>query len=262
MAWIHDGGPDPVPPEVLDRINYLGVPSTGPDGAHFPPRRDGPQAYLAVQGAQVDEIPSHFHSVEQFQYVVRGSGTIGSRPFSRGVLHYADRFTPYGPIHAGPQGLAYATLRASHDTGVFVMPAGQERLAQLLAASERPAADRRQHTVDLRAALGVAAPSAGSRWTEVCDGGDGFRIAVVALRARATAPVLTAAGGGAFLLVMVGTVEGEGGPYGAGAIRWHVAGETVPARAGNEGARLAFLQFPVAPAPSRKAAYAAPGSLA
>lgn len=249
MGWIHDRGPDPVPPEVLDRVNYLGAVSTGPDGVHFPPPLDGPQAYLAVQGAQVDEIPSHFHSVEQFQYVVSGSGTIGSRPFSRGVLHYADRFTPYGPIKAGPHGLTYATLRASHDTGVFVMPAGQERLAHLLAVAERPASVRRQHTVDLGAALAAAAPSGGSPWTEVCGGGDGFRIAVVALPARATTPAFTAAGGGAFLIVMDGTVDAEGGPYGAGALRWHAAGETEPARAGNGGARLALLQFPVAISP-------------
>ena len=129
MAWIHDAGPDPVPAQVLDRIDYLGVASTGPDGAHFPPQRDGPQAYLAVQGARVADIPPHFHSVEQFQCVVSGSGTIGGRSFTRGVVHYADRFTPYGPICAGPEGLTYATLRASHDTGVFVMPAAQDRLA-------------------------------------------------------------------------------------------------------------------------------------
>ena len=64
MRWIRDQGPDPIPANVLDQIMYLGVPSTGPDGAHVPPPRDGPQAYLAVQGAQVDEIPTHFHSVE------------------------------------------------------------------------------------------------------------------------------------------------------------------------------------------------------
>ena len=150
MGWIHDQGPDPVPAQLLDRIMYLGVPSTGPDGAYIPPPHDGPQAYLAVQGAQVDEIPTHFHSVEQFQYVVTGSGMIGGRPLEVGVVHYADRFTPYGPLGAGPLGMTYATLRPCHDTGVFVMPAGRHRLADLLAASSRPAEDRRQCTVDLR----------------------------------------------------------------------------------------------------------------
>ena len=136
--------------QLLDRIMYLGVPSTGPDGAFLPPPRDGPQAYLAVQGAGVEEIPTHFHSVEQFQYVVTGSGVIGGRPVEGGVVHYADRFTPYGPLGAGPLGMTYATLRPCHDTGVFVMPAGRDRLAGLLRLSPRPAEDRRQHTVDLK----------------------------------------------------------------------------------------------------------------
>ena len=133
MAWIHDQGPSPIPEKLLDRIMYLGVPSTGPDGAYLPPPHDGPQAYLAVQGAQVDEIPTHFHSVEQFQYVVTGSGVIGGHRVKVGVVHYADRFTPYGPLGAGPLGMTYATLRPCHDTGVFVMPAGRDHLAGLVA---------------------------------------------------------------------------------------------------------------------------------
>jgi hypothetical protein len=143
MAWIRDQGPDPIPAHLLDQIMYMGVPSTGPDGAYFPPAHDGPQAYLAVQGAQVDEVPPHFHSVEQFQYFVAGSGTIGGRPVEGGIVHYADRYTPYGPLQAGPPGMAYVTLRPCHDTGVFVMPAAQERLGGLLRASHRRAAARR-----------------------------------------------------------------------------------------------------------------------
>jgi hypothetical protein len=247
MAWIHDRGPDPVPAQLLDRIDYLGVASTGPDGAHVPPPHDGPQAYLAVQGAQVDEIPPHFHSVEQFQCVVSGSGTIGGRPLAHGVVHYADRFTPYGPISAGPEGLTYATLRASHDTGVFVMPAGQERLAALLGASKRAASVRRQHTIDLGAAL--AGATEGSEWVEHCHGVDGFRIAVVALPAAASSPAVIVGGAGAYLLVVDGMIEGDGETYGRGAIRWCAVGESVQDRAGPGGARLAFLQFPMVLAP-------------
>jgi len=242
MGWIHDQGPDPVPAQLLDRIMYLGVPSTGPDGGYVPPPRDGPQAYLAVQGAKVDEIPTHFHSVEQFQYVVTGSGMIGGRPLEAGVVHYADRFTPYGPLGAGPLGMTYATLRPSHDTGVFVMPAGRHRLADLMAASNRPAADHRQYTVDLREAVGGTGPS---EWVDLAQTGDGFRIAVTGVPAHSAPPPVIVGGSGAYVLVVRGAVDDGEGSHEAGSITWRAPGDFVPSRAAGEGARLALLQFPL-----------------
>jgi hypothetical protein len=248
VAWIQDQGPDPVPADVLDRIMYLGVPSTGRDGAYLPPPEDGPQAYLAVQGAQVDEIPTHFHSVEQFQYVVTGSGVIGGRPVEAGVVHYADRFTPYGPLCAGRLGMTYATLRPCHDTGVFVMPAGQDRLAALLQSSIRAAGDRRQYTVDLKGPPETARQPVPSRWTDVRQSADGFRIAVTEVPPDEVAPPLTVGGSGAYLLVVSGAIRDKGGPYEAGSITWRVPGDPVASHAAGGGARLALLQFPLAPA--------------
>jgi hypothetical protein len=246
MAWIHDQGPDPIPAHVLDRIMYLGVPSTGPDGAYLPPPHDGPQAYLAVQGAQVEEIPTHFHSVEQFQYVVTGSGVIGGRPVEGGVVHYADRYTPYGPLGAGPLGMTYATLRPCHDTGVFVMPAAQDRLAGLLQASTRPAGDRRQHTVDLREPAEIAGETGHSEWIDVRQSADGFRIAVAAMSPNTAAPPMSVGGSGAYLLVLSGAIDDSGGPYAAGSLTWRAAGDSVQSHAAGGGARLALLQFPLA----------------
>jgi hypothetical protein len=243
---------------------YLGVPSTGPDGAYLPPPHDGPQAYLAVQGAQVDEIPTHFHSVEQFQYVVTGSGVIGGRPVEAGVVHYADRFTPYGPLRAGPSGMTYATLRPCHDTGVFVMPAARHRLAGLVQASARPAGDRRQHTVDLRAPTETSGGTGPSAWTDLRQGADGLRIAVTGIPAHAAAPPFTVGGCGAYLVVVSGTIDDGGGPYAAGSIMWRGAGDSVRCHAAAGGAQLALLQFPSATASMTRGglAYAVPGSLA
>ena len=248
MAWIHDQGPDPVPAQLLDRIMYLGVPSTGPDGAYIPPPHDGPQAYLAVQGAQVEEIPTHFHSVEQFQYVVTGSGMIGGHPLEVGVVHYADRFTPYGPLAAGPSGMTYATLRPCHDTGVFVMPAGRHRLADLLAASSRPVEDRRQCTVDLREPVETSGGTGSSEWIDLAEAPDGFRIAVTGVSAHAAAPPVTVGGSGAYLLVVRGAVDDREGLYEAGSITWRAARDVVRSQAAAGGARLALLQFPFATA--------------
>jgi hypothetical protein len=244
MAWIHHEGPDPIPADLLDQSMYLGVPSTGPDG-YIPPPSDGPQAYLAVQGAQVDEIPTHFHSVEQFQYFVTGTGRIGGRPVEGGILHYADRYTPYGPLCAGPAGMTYATLRPCHDTGVFVMPGAQDRLAALLDASSLKAKDRRQHTIDLRGPIGEPGRTGRPAWDELLNGPDGFRVAVIGLPRGAVAESITVAGAGAYVLVVSGALVGDGAPLGAGVVTWRAAGETFSAVAADAGARVALLQFPV-----------------
>jgi hypothetical protein len=144
--------------------------------------------------------------------------------------------------------MAYATLRPCHDTGVFVMPAGQDRLAGLLRASTRPAGDRRQHTVDLRAPAEAAAQTGRAEWVDLRRGGDGFRIAVTGVPPDADAPLLSVGGSGAYLLVVRGAIDDRDGPYGAGSIAWRAAGDSVKSRAAGEGARLALLQFPFAPA--------------
>jgi hypothetical protein len=143
--------------------------------------------------------------------------------------------------------MTYATLRPCHDTGVFVMPAGRDRLAGLLQASTRPAGDRRQHTVDLRNA-DVAAGTEPSEWIDLRRAADGLRIAVIGVSANSAARALTVGGNGAYVLVVSGAVDDSGGPYEAGSIMWHAAGDAVRSRAGAGGARLALLQFPLATA--------------
>ena len=86
----------------------------------------GPQAYLVRQGTA--ELGAHFHEVDQFQVVVGGAGTLGREPVGRGVLHYADAYTSYGPIRTDPAvGLEYVTLRLEPTTGINPMPQERER---------------------------------------------------------------------------------------------------------------------------------------
>ncbi len=86
----------------------------------------GPQAYLVRQSAA--ELGAHFHEVDQFQVVVGGEGTLGRDPVRRGVLHYADAYTAYGPIRTDPAvGLAYVTLRLEPTTGINPMPREREK---------------------------------------------------------------------------------------------------------------------------------------
>jgi hypothetical protein len=103
---------------VLESGNYFGnnqVIGRGPQGffVHF-----GPNFHISP----------HFHRVDQYQIVVRGSGRIGKHELSPVSVHYADGFTPYGPIECGPEGMAFFNLRSHSDTGAYPMPASREAL--------------------------------------------------------------------------------------------------------------------------------------
>lgn len=94
----------------------------------FNAEADGPQAYLVRQ--ESPELRAHFHEVDQFQVVLAGDGTLGADRARRGVLHYTDAFTAYGPIRTDPAvGLAYFTLRATPTTGINYMPEERARRA-------------------------------------------------------------------------------------------------------------------------------------
>jgi hypothetical protein len=92
-----------------------------------------PVAYRIEQdpGTQADP---HFHQANQFQVFVSGAGFFGKQPVHAVMAQYAQAFTPYGPIVAGPEGLSYLTLRNAWDPGGQFMPAQRE----LLKASASP----------------------------------------------------------------------------------------------------------------------------
>ena len=73
-------------------------------------------------------LESHFHAQDQFQVIVQGSGTLGKHALSPYVVHFSRAFTPYGPIVAGPTGLAWLTLRMQRDEGAQYMTQSREVL--------------------------------------------------------------------------------------------------------------------------------------
>lgn len=79
---------------------------------------DDPQAFLLEMSPHQKLVP-HFHTVDQFQIFVGGSGTIGrNKPQTLAhTMHYADHHTGYGPILASAQGFSYFTLRPQTDAG-------------------------------------------------------------------------------------------------------------------------------------------------
>jgi hypothetical protein len=81
---------------------------------------DRPQSHYTEMDANGVIVP-HFHRVNQFQIMVSGSGSIGRNALPLIGLHYADKFTAYGPINAGPCGLGLFTIRAQSDPGAIYL---------------------------------------------------------------------------------------------------------------------------------------------
>ncbi len=115
-------------------MGYFGVepfadrslPRPAPDTLH-------PVAFM-VEEEPGATLNAHFHEADQFQLFVTGDGRLGRYPIAPFAVHYADAFTPYGPIHAGPHGLSYLTLRNAWDNGPQYMP----QSAPALKASRGP----------------------------------------------------------------------------------------------------------------------------
>src|SRR5580692_4578218 len=66
-------------------------------------RSDHPLAFL-VNGPPRYVIPAHFHDIDQYQIFVGGHATLGKHDVLPGSIHYADAYTPYGPIVAEDDG--------------------------------------------------------------------------------------------------------------------------------------------------------------
>ncbi|MGE0878717.1 MAG: hypothetical protein AB7L13_07500 [Acidimicrobiia bacterium] len=202
------------------------------------PVREGPQAFLAVLPGGKGPLRTHFHRVDQFQFVVYGEATMANHPVHFGHLHFSDRFQPYGPIQPGDDGLTFLTLRARTGGGVFYMPDSQPDLAGGLAALPESPGDRRNLVFDLTVEHGVLA-----------DHPDGLRVETMSAASHESIPEFTVEGAGAYVVVLSGTVDNGNEAVGTGSIAWLDAGTTVKAqRAGCDGAQLVLLQYPVKPA--------------
>ncbi len=234
--WCDDQGGKPIPPDHVGMRAYLGpVPEVATDAPGY---GDGtPQAFMVEMGAATAPLRTHFHVVDQFQVVVHGSGMIGRHPLGPGAVHYADALHPYGPLAAGPDGLAYLTLRARSDTGAWFTPDRRDDLAARRAGEPR-AANRRNVSVDVDAA--TARPGV----SDLVEDPDGLRIASVALGEREAATVQVG-GSGAYAVVLTGALEpARGRARQPGALAWSPPGGTLDLVAGGAGAVAVVVQLP------------------
>jgi hypothetical protein len=231
-VWIDDQSTAAMAGDHLALLPYIGTPPTGryESAGHGRPE---PQAFLVESGADKPELRTHFHTVNQFQYIARGGGRVGRHAVAPGTVHYADRYTPYGPLRNGPDGPAYLTLRATTDMGISYMPDERDALSESLGERGIDAGARRTFTIDLTDAEG-----------QLVDDRDGLRVAVSTADAGGDLSMGPAAGSGAFVVVVSGAIDADGSRHPARSLAWCEPGQSITATAVADGARLAWLQLP------------------
>lgn len=99
----------------------------------FTERKPGiPQLLLVEQPVPGSSVLPHYHSTDQFQVFLDGSGKLGRHEVNPVSIHYTNRYTGYGPIVAGPSGVSYYVLRPEFDqlvTGQYLhVPELREKL--------------------------------------------------------------------------------------------------------------------------------------
>ena len=226
-----------IPAEAIAR-NAVQVSAEGASATDFIGRRaetsDHPLAFL-VQGPPGYVIPPHFHEIDQYQIFVGGNATLGRHAVRAGSIHYADTYTPYGPIAATDEGFAYLTLRPRSIIGYHEMPEGGPLLKPVNEARGRRG---RMMVADIQ--VGAPGPAM-ERLFEEPDG-----VATYLLRADAgeALPQPDVAHGGAYFVVLQGEMVVAGRSYPARSCIWVDGGESAPEMtAGADGAVAAFTSF-------------------
>lgn len=205
---------------------------------------DRPQSHYTEMDANGVIVP-HFHAVDQFQVMVSGNGSIGRNALPLVGLHYADRYTAYGPINAGPHGLGLFTVRAKSDPGAIYLhqPGYKERLRpskkRYLIAHDIPLSTEGV----LQSRGDIALDSVLEKDTDTSDGLGAMMLRMGA-GAQTTGPDPRTTGG-QYYLVLNGSLVLDGGDYGAWSL---VFVERIDApltlRAGPRGLEALVMNFP------------------
>lgn len=216
------------------RIEYIGAkPDRGGAGR--------PQAFT-VEMSPNKKVGAHYHTVSQYQVILRGGGHIGSHPVSTYSVHYTDPYTTYGPLVAGPDALHYMTLRAAGDPGpqYLAKPGVKEAI--------RPSRRRFLLSTDIRSSTPDEAAALTSPHIDVLlePNDDGVASTLYRLGPNMTVrgpdPSL---GGGHYFMVIGGALEFDGERLDIDSTLFVEADDpALTLRAGGAGADVLFLQFP------------------
>lgn len=196
----------------------------------------GPQAFLVEMPDEGSTIRPHFHDVDQFQIVVGGGGRMGPDAIAPVAFHYADAYTPYGPIIGGSEGIEFFTIRAQCVGGFFPMPSSRNKIV-----------GKPGRNLYGQFPTGQALPAAGDSVREplAADDTDGVKVVGLRLGANASASGEPTTAGGQYYLVCTGTLVHEGREYGSRTLINVAPGEATPVlKAGSQGAEILVMQLP------------------
>jgi hypothetical protein len=180
-------------------------------------------------------IKPHFHPVDQFQIVVRGSATLGKHMLRAVAVHYTDAFTPYGPIVVQDEGMAFFNFRSRVDPGAEFMPESRGRMPRLAGRTEYG-----------NAKLDISAGANATRMDAIIEEQeDGLAVyeIVAAPNARLRDDLIR--GGLRFELVLDGTLEYQGSSLPRDSVLVGDPGDILrERRAGPQGLHLLECQLP------------------
>lgn len=200
----------------------------------------GPQAHLGDHPAG-SVIRPHFHTVEQFQVYVRGDAMLGKKAVSPTTVQYTDGFTPYGPIVAGSDGVAFLTLRPSYDAGAKYMPESRDKLEQK--ARRNLVWTKRVDSIETMM-LGQS-----SRIDVIFDpqpDGLGAWLLRTGPGTEVPVPPSTAPGGGQYWIVVTGPVWNDGSELAPWSCLFVEGSSATPLlTTGSAGSDVLVLQFPL-----------------
>src|SRR5690349_6962692 len=185
-----------------------------------------PKAFRVQMGEPGSVIPPHFHVEDEFQVVVAGSGRLGKHALEGITVHFAEAYTPYGPIRTGSDGLTFFTLRAKADPGAEYMPESRARLAR-----------KARRNVAAHVSPG---PSA-ALWPMHADGLGAW----VARAGSGEAVQVPSGDGGRYYLVVEGSATRGATALPRWSCIWTAAGADAPVIiAGPNGVGVVIVQFP------------------
>jgi hypothetical protein len=195
-----------------------------------------PVAFRVEQDPDTVSEP-HFHQANQFQVFVEGDGFLGKTKVGEVTVQYAGAYTPYGPIVAGPRGVAYMTLRNGWDPGALFMPGARDRLKRF---AKKPRAIVTSTVVDAEPVTGRA------REELIAPGPDGLAAACLRLAAGETfTGPDPSSGGGQYWVGLAGADINPATPLPRLACLFVGPDERPHAvTAGPAGLQLLVLQFP------------------
>jgi len=227
-----------IPSAAIAR-NAVQVSKEGASATDFIGRRaetsDHPLAFL-VNGPPAFVIPPHFHEIDQYQIFVGGSATLGKHKVLPGSVHYADAYTPYGPITATEDGFNYLTLRPRSIIGYHEMPEGGPLLKPV-----NEARGRRGRMMVADIAPGRPRETASEALFEELDGIAAYRLSA---EPGARLPQPDIDHGGAYYVVLEGEIAAGGETYPPRSCIWVGQHESPPEMiAGADGASVAFMSF-------------------